>query len=43
MLDLIKYVVDQFAEEKSQVEYKVEETEEAHARPRATAVVLKNL
>ncbi|MCI8343395.1 MAG: KH domain-containing protein [Clostridia bacterium] len=29
MLDLIKYVVDQFAEEKSQVEYKVEETEEA--------------
>lgn len=29
MLDLIKYVVEQFAEEKDQVEYKVEETEEA--------------
>lgn len=29
MLDLIKYIVNQFAEEKDQIEYKVEETEEA--------------
>lgn len=27
MLDLIKYVVEQFAEKKDEVEYKVEETE----------------
>ena len=29
MLDLIKYVVEQFAEDKSNIEYKVEETDEA--------------
>ena len=29
MLDLIKYVVEQFAEDKANIEYKVEETEEA--------------
>lgn len=29
MLDLIKYIVEQFADEKDQIEYKVEETEEA--------------
>ena len=28
MLDLIKYVVEQFAEDKASIEYKVEETEE---------------
>ena len=28
MLDLIKYIVEQFAEEKDQIEYKTEETEE---------------
>ena len=28
MLELIKYIVDQFAEKKEYVEYKVEETEE---------------
>ncbi len=28
MLDLIKYIVEQFAEEKDQIEYKVEETED---------------
>ena len=27
MLDLIKYVVEQFAEKKDEIEYKVEETE----------------
>ncbi len=29
MLDLIKYVVEQFAEDKANIEYKVEETDEA--------------
>lgn len=29
MLDLIKYVVEQFAEKKSEIEYKVEEKETA--------------
>ncbi len=29
MLDLIKYIVEQFAEEKDQIDYKVEETDEA--------------
>ena len=29
MLDLIKYVVEQFAEKKNEIEYKVEETETA--------------
>lgn len=29
MLDLIKYVVEQFAEKKDEIEYKVEETESA--------------
>ncbi len=29
MLDLIKYVVEQFAEDKERVEYAVEETEES--------------
>ncbi|MGN0823348.1 MAG: KH domain-containing protein [Candidatus Gallimonas sp.] len=29
MLDLIKYIVEQFAEDKERVEYQVEETEEA--------------
>lgn len=29
MLDLIKYIVGQFAEDKEHVEYKVEETDEA--------------
>ena len=29
MLDLIKYVVEQFAEDKEHIEYKVEEGEEA--------------
>ena len=29
MLDLIKYVVEQFAEKKDEIEYKVEETETA--------------
>ncbi|MDE6676687.1 MAG: KH domain-containing protein [Clostridia bacterium] len=29
MLDLIKYVVEQFAEDKANIEYKVEEGEEA--------------
>ncbi len=29
MLELIKYVVEQFAEEKDHIEYKVEETEDA--------------
>ncbi len=29
MLDLIKYIVEQFAEEKDQIEYQVEETEDA--------------
>ena len=29
MLDLIKYIVDQFAEDKEHVEYLVEETEDA--------------
>ena len=29
MLDLIKYIVEQFAEKKDEVEYKVEETENA--------------
>ena len=28
MLELIKYIVEQFAEQKDKVEYKVEETEE---------------
>lgn len=28
MLDLIKYIVEQFAEDKENIEYKVEETEE---------------
>lgn len=28
MLDLIKYIVEQFAEEKAEIEYKVEETDE---------------
>lgn len=29
MLDLIKYIVEQFAEDKEHVEYRVEETEDA--------------
>ena len=29
MLDLIKYIVEQFAEEKDQIEYKTEETEDS--------------
>ena len=29
MLDLIKYIVEQFAEAKDQIEYRVEETEDA--------------
>ena len=29
MLDLIKYIVEQFAEDKEHVEYQVEETDEA--------------
>jgi len=29
MLDLIKYIVEQFADEKEAVEYRVEETEDA--------------
>lgn len=29
MLDLIKYIVEQFAEEKDQIDYKVEKTDEA--------------
>lgn len=29
MLDLIKYIVEQFAEEKDQIDYQVEETEDA--------------
>ncbi len=29
MLDLIKYVVEQFAEDKQNIEYKVEETDES--------------
>lgn len=29
MLDLIKYIVEQFAEDKEHIEYKVEETEDA--------------
>lgn len=29
MLDLIKYIVEQFAEDKEAIEYNVEETEEA--------------
>lgn len=29
MLDLIKYLVEQFAEDRSNIEYKVEETDDA--------------
>ena len=29
MLDLIKYIVEQFAEEKDQIEYKTEETDDS--------------
>ncbi len=29
MLDLIKYIVEQFAEQKDKIEYKVEETDDA--------------
>ncbi len=29
MLDLIKYIVEQFADEREEVDYKVEETEDA--------------
>ncbi len=29
MLDLIQYIVEQFAEDKASIEYKVEETEES--------------
>ena len=29
MLDLIKYIVEQFAEDKANIEYKTEETDDA--------------